>query len=151
MSTAAFALIAHPTRAAILRETWTAERAAGEIARKFSVTFGAVSQHLKLLLDAGLLRLRRDGRRRFYQADRAALGPLAAALEQMWATQLLVLKEKAEAAEAAVRVDHARTESSRPEPPRRRGELAAKNLQRRGRVPVRSPKPPRKPRRKPSE
>lgn len=103
MNPAALALIAHPTRAAILRETWSVERAAGEIAEKFSVTFGAVSQHLKLLLDAGLLRLRRDGRRRLYQADRAALGPLAAALEAMWATQLLVLKEKAEAAEAATR------------------------------------------------
>lgn len=90
-------LLAEPTRMRILQLVWDQERSAGEIARQFRTTFGAVSQHLGRLRRAGLLRQRRDGRRLFYQADRAALGPLAAALEQMWTQQLTVLKALAEA------------------------------------------------------
>jgi DNA-binding transcriptional ArsR family regulator len=52
------------------------------------VTFGAVSQHLGVLRRAGLVSVRKDGTRRFYRADREALGPLAGWLEQMWAGEL---------------------------------------------------------------
>jgi DNA-binding transcriptional ArsR family regulator len=52
------------------------------------VTFGAVSQHLGILRDAGFVQLRREGNRRLYRADRERLGPLALALEAMW-TQTL--------------------------------------------------------------
>ncbi len=77
--------IAEPRRRAILRLVWDGERAAGEIHRALGdVTFGAVSQHLKVLADAGLVEARRDGRHRYYRARRAALGPLRRALEQMW-------------------------------------------------------------------
>jgi len=52
------------------------------------VTFGAVSQHLGVLRDAGFVQTRRDGNRRLYRADRQRLGPLAQALEAMWTDTL---------------------------------------------------------------
>lgn len=82
------ALVADPRRREILRLTWEHEVSAGEIARALPVSFGAVSQHLKALRDAGLVDVRAEGRRRFYIANRARLGPLAAALEQSWAASL---------------------------------------------------------------
>jgi DNA-binding transcriptional ArsR family regulator len=93
-------VIAEPRRREILRLCWRAERSAGELADAFDVTFGAVSQHLKVLRDAGLVSVRRDGTRRFYLANRGALGPLAAYLEQQWAGQLDRLAELAEAVES---------------------------------------------------
>lgn len=100
---AALAAIAEPRRREILRLVWREERSAGEIAAAMPVTFGAVSQHLRVLREAGLVVLRRDGRRRFYRADRECLGPLAAALEAMWSDALARLKEVAEAEEAVSR------------------------------------------------
>jgi DNA-binding transcriptional ArsR family regulator len=53
--------LAEPRRREILRLTWRSERAAGELHRALGgVTFGAVSQHLKVLADAGLVDVRRD-------------------------------------------------------------------------------------------
>ncbi len=80
----------------ILRLVWSQERCAGEIARCFRVTFGAISQHLGRLAEAGLLSRRRQGRSIFYLARREALGPLAAALEAMWKERLGALKTLAE-------------------------------------------------------
>ncbi len=70
--------VAEPRRREILRLVWDAERSAGDVAAHFDVTFGAVSQHLAVLRKAGLVSVRKDGNRRLYRADRAALGPLAA-------------------------------------------------------------------------
>ncbi|SDY03198.1 DNA-binding transcriptional regulator, ArsR family [Amycolatopsis xylanica] len=95
----ALAVVAEPRRRAILRLVWDAERSAGEVAEHFEVTFGAVSQHLGVLRRAGLVSVRKDGTRRFYRANREALGPLVHWLEQMWATELDRLAELAEAAE----------------------------------------------------
>jgi DNA-binding transcriptional ArsR family regulator len=81
-------VIGLPRRREILRLVWDRERSAGEIADALPVTFGAVSQHLAVLRDAGFVTVRRDGSFRYYQANRAALGPLARALEAMWATSL---------------------------------------------------------------
>jgi DNA-binding transcriptional ArsR family regulator len=92
-------VIAEPRRREILRLCWRAERSAGELADAFDVTFGAVSQHLKVLRDAGLVSVRRDGTRRFYLANRGALGPLAAYLEEQWGEQLDRLAHLAEQAE----------------------------------------------------
>ncbi|HEY2946966.1 MAG TPA: metalloregulator ArsR/SmtB family transcription factor [Micromonosporaceae bacterium] len=94
-------VIAEPRRRDILRLCWRAERTAGDLAAQFNVTFGAVSQHLKVLRDAGLVTVRREGTRRYYQANRTALGPLAPYLEGLWATQLDTLATLAEAAERA--------------------------------------------------
>jgi DNA-binding transcriptional ArsR family regulator len=92
----AIRVLAEPRRREILRLVWDDERTAGEIAARFDVTFGAVSQHLGVLRQAGLVVVRRDGTRRFYRANRAALAPFSAVLEQMWASQLDRLAELAE-------------------------------------------------------
>ena len=63
------ALISQPTRQQILRLVWQKERCAGDIAAALPVSFGAVSQHLSLLQKAGLVTLRRDGRKHWYAAD----------------------------------------------------------------------------------
>jgi DNA-binding transcriptional ArsR family regulator len=64
------------------------------------VTFGAVSQHLGVLRDAGFVTSRRDGNHRLYRADQARLGPLARALEATWTD---TLDRLADAVEADVR------------------------------------------------
>jgi DNA-binding transcriptional ArsR family regulator len=84
----ALQVISEPRRREILRLVWDSEKAAGEIAGAFDVTFGAISQHLGVLRDAGFVRVRAAGNQRFYRADRTALGPLAQALEAMWASSL---------------------------------------------------------------
>jgi DNA-binding transcriptional ArsR family regulator len=91
--------VAEPRRREILRLVWDAERSAGDVAAHFDVTFGAVSQHLAVLRKAGLVSVRKDGNRRLYRADRAALGPLAAWLESMWTAELDTLAALAEQVE----------------------------------------------------
>ena len=93
----ALPLLLQPRRAALLRAVWQSERAAGDLAEESGVTFGAVSQHLKKLLDAGAVSVRRDGRNRYYRANRDALGPIAPLLEAMWTARLTDLKSLAEA------------------------------------------------------
>ncbi len=89
-------MIAEPRRREILALVWDQEMAAGEIAARFDVTFGAVSQHLGVLRDAGLVNVRRDGNRRWYSADKEQLGPLRPVLEAMWAETLDRLTETIE-------------------------------------------------------
>ena len=91
------ALLVAPRRREILRLVWRAELGAGEIHRALpDVTFGAVSQQLSTLERAGLVVVRRDGRRRFYRARPEALGPVGAALEAMWDDALYRLRLHAE-------------------------------------------------------
>jgi DNA-binding transcriptional ArsR family regulator len=94
-------VIAEPRRREILRLVWDGERPATEIAEHFDVTFGAISQHLGVLRQAGLVVVRRDGTRRYYRANREALAPFASLLQQMWAAQLDALADLAEQAEIA--------------------------------------------------
>jgi DNA-binding transcriptional ArsR family regulator len=90
-----------PRRREILRLVWREERSAGEIRRAFpDVTFGAVSQHLRVLETAGLVAQRREGRRRLYRARPEGLGPLREWLESMWDGALYRLKLRAELEEA---------------------------------------------------
>ena len=84
----ALQVVAEPRRRAILRLVWDGELPAGEIAARFDVSFPAVSQHLGVLRDAGFVSVRREGRTRFYKADRRALGPLRSMLEKMWSENL---------------------------------------------------------------
>jgi DNA-binding transcriptional ArsR family regulator len=124
------AAIATPRRREILRLAWREELSAGEIHRALSdVTFGAVSQHLAVLQQAGLLEARREGRRRFYRARPEALGPLRAWLEATWDDALYRLKVQAEL-EAARRGPRPRTRPVRrhrhpPTGPQRKGGTAA--------------------------
>jgi DNA-binding transcriptional ArsR family regulator len=84
----ALQVVSQPHRREILRLVWDAELSAGQIADRFDVTFGAISQHLRVLREAGFVRARRDGNHRLYLADRERLGPLAVALEAMWSDAL---------------------------------------------------------------
>lgn len=102
----AWQIVSEPRRRRILRLIWDRELAAGDIAADFEVTFGAVSQHLGILREAGFVRARRDGNRIYYRADRDRLGPLADALEAMWSATLDDLATAVEAGErAAERAD----------------------------------------------
>jgi DNA-binding transcriptional ArsR family regulator len=90
-----------PPRREILRLVWREERSAGEIHRALGdVTFGAVSQHLRVLESADLVRARREGRRRLYEARPSQLGGLRHALERMWDDSLYQLKVRAELEQA---------------------------------------------------
>jgi len=90
--------LAAPRRREILRLVRRRERSAGEIHRSLGdVTFGAVSQHLGVLEQAGLVCARREGRRRYYVARREALEPLRHWLDAMWDDALKHLKQLAEA------------------------------------------------------
>jgi DNA-binding transcriptional ArsR family regulator len=84
--------ISSPRRREILRLVWDEELSAGEIAGKFDVSWPAVSQNLKVLRTAGLVRERRQGTKRFYRADREALGPVGDVLRQMWEQDLDALE-----------------------------------------------------------
>jgi DNA-binding transcriptional ArsR family regulator len=81
-------VVAEPRRRDILRLVWSRELAAGDIAAHFDVSFPAVSQHLGVLREAGFVSVRRDGRTRYYRADRKALGPLRPLLEKLWNEKL---------------------------------------------------------------
>lgn len=71
----------------------------GEIVDRVDLSYAGVSQHLALLRDAGLVTVRRDGKRRLYRADHDRLGPLKLFLESFWAGQLDRLAALAEEAE----------------------------------------------------
>lgn len=88
--------IAEPNRRAILQLVATDELAAGEIAAHFAVTRPAISQHLAVLKDVGLLSERRMGTRRLYRARPEGLAELRAFLETMWPDTLERFKARAE-------------------------------------------------------
>lgn len=78
---------------------WTEELPVGMLVDRLELSYGGVSQHLALLRDAGLVTVRRDGKRRLYRADHERLGPLAAFLESFWAERLERLAKLAEETE----------------------------------------------------
>jgi DNA-binding transcriptional ArsR family regulator len=88
--------IAAPHRRRILRLVWDVELSAGEIASHFDVTRPAVSQHLNVLKEAGLVTERRNGTRRLYRARPEGLAELKAFLDEFWGDRLEVLKREAE-------------------------------------------------------
>jgi DNA-binding transcriptional ArsR family regulator len=93
---AALKAIAEPRRRAILRLVRDDERTAGEIAQAFEVTRPAISQHLRVLKEAGLVAERRDGTRRFYRARPEGLRDVQRFLEEYWEGALKRLKAVAE-------------------------------------------------------
>jgi len=93
---AALRAVASPRRREILRLVWDQELSSGEIASHFDVTWPAISQNLKILEDAGLVRARRSGVARFYRAERKKLGALRSILTQMWEADLARLADLAE-------------------------------------------------------
>src|SRR3954467_8314446 len=93
---AAVKAIAAPRRRAILGLVREDELSAGEIASHFDVTRPAVSQHLNVLKEAGLVSERRNGTRRLYRARPEGLVELRDFLEGFWDVRLEALKREAE-------------------------------------------------------
>ena len=93
---AALKAIAEPTRRQILVLVRDGEKSAGDIASHFDVTRPAVSQHLTVLKEAGLVTERRDGTRRLYRARPEGLEELRKFIEDFWDARLAKLKQLAE-------------------------------------------------------
>jgi DNA-binding transcriptional ArsR family regulator len=85
-----------PTRRTIFERLAERPRAVGELARELPVSRPAVSQHLKVLKDAGLVIDRAAGARRIYQLDPAGVGDLRAYLDQFWSRALAAYKTAVE-------------------------------------------------------
>jgi DNA-binding transcriptional ArsR family regulator len=101
--------VADPTRRAILRLVREDEVAAGDIAAHFpTMSRPAVSQHLRVLADAGLVDVRPAGRCRLYRWRPEGLQDAAAFLEEMWSDRLARLKAAAEREEWPERARPAR-------------------------------------------
>jgi len=93
---AALKAIAEPNRRRILRLVRDDELSAGEIASHFDISWPAISQHLGVLKEAGLVDERRNGVRRLYRARPEGLTELQAFLEELWNDRLTALKREAE-------------------------------------------------------
>jgi DNA-binding transcriptional ArsR family regulator len=93
---AALKAIAAPHRRTILRLVADTELSAGEIAANFDLTRPAVSQHLGVLKEAGLVSERRNGTRRLYRARPEGLVELRTFLDEFWGERLEALKREAE-------------------------------------------------------
>jgi DNA-binding transcriptional ArsR family regulator len=85
-----------PTRRAIFERLADRPLAVGELARDLPVSRPAVSQHLKVLKDAGLVIDRQAGTRRIYQLDPGGIGALRAYLDRFWNQALVAFKAAAE-------------------------------------------------------
>lgn len=94
-----FDAIAQPTRREILRLLAGRELSAGAVASHFSVTQPAISQHLRVLRDAGLVERRREGTRRLYRVRPEGLTDLHDFLASLFDDSLERLKEVSEAEE----------------------------------------------------
>jgi DNA-binding transcriptional ArsR family regulator len=92
--------IAEPRRRRILTLVRDGELSAGEIAAHFDVTRPAISQHLSVLKEAGLVSERRNGTRRLYRARPDGLTELKSFLEGFWDERLGALKREAERKES---------------------------------------------------
>ena len=88
--------IAEPRRRAILRLVRTDELSSGDIAAQFEVTPPAISQHLGVLKEAGLVTERRDGTRRLYRSRPEGLLDVRAFVEDFWDERLELLRDAAE-------------------------------------------------------
>jgi DNA-binding transcriptional ArsR family regulator len=88
--------IANPRRRAMLELVWDRERTAGELAAGSGLSAPAASQHLKVLRDAGLVRVRADANRRLYRADPQRIAEVRAALEAFWGERLERMRDELE-------------------------------------------------------
>lgn len=92
----AIAALADPTRRRVFERLRGGPRPVGEIARSLPVSRPAVSQHLRVLKEAGLVRERREGTRNFYSVNGDGLAELREYFEQYWDEALAAFKEAAE-------------------------------------------------------
>ena len=92
----AFGALADDTRVAIVDELSKGERAVGQLVARFDVTQPAISQHLKVLRDARLVRVRKEAQRRLYSIEPKGFEVIELWLERhrrTWATRLDALEE----------------------------------------------------------
>jgi DNA-binding transcriptional ArsR family regulator len=108
----ALAALADPTRREIFERLARSPRAVGELASELPVSRPAVSQHLKVLKDAGLVVHRTHGTRNVYEIDPNGLGALRAWLDQFWAEALKAFKAEVEKDDPTVPEHHGRAQPS---------------------------------------
>jgi DNA-binding transcriptional ArsR family regulator len=82
------AAVAEPTRRKLVQLLARGERSVNELAAHFDVTRSAISQHLAILADAGLVTRRRDGRFQYYSVASNGLAALRAELDSFWTSEL---------------------------------------------------------------
>jgi len=90
-------VLADPTRQRIVEMLATGSMSSGDIARRFDVSAPAISQHLRTLRDAKLVRVRAEAQKRFYELDPEGVGELAnwiARIRGFWSEKLDVLEEE---------------------------------------------------------
>jgi DNA-binding transcriptional ArsR family regulator len=92
----ALTALADPTRRSVFETLREGPRSVGDLARGLPVSRPAVSQHLRVLERAGLVRARRDGTRNFYSVDGDGLAELRAYFEEFWDEALAAFKAAAE-------------------------------------------------------
>ena len=92
----ALTALADPTRRRIFERLKRGPRAVGKLAAGLPVSRPAVSQHLKVLKEAGLVQENREGARRVYQIDPKGLGQLRAWLDQFWDEALEAFRAEVE-------------------------------------------------------
>jgi len=95
----AFAALSDPTRQQVFQRLRSGGLSVGEIARGLPVSRPAVSQHLKVLKQAGLVADRADGTRRVYHIDPKGLAAMRAWLDQFWDVALTAFAEDVERSE----------------------------------------------------
>jgi DNA-binding transcriptional ArsR family regulator len=91
--------LAEPNRRQILRLVRSEPRSVNEIAEHFEITQQAVSLHLKVLREAGLVAVRRDGQRRLYVVDPDGFASLESFVAEFWPDRLSRLKQAVESAD----------------------------------------------------
>ncbi|WEX86774.1 metalloregulator ArsR/SmtB family transcription factor [Sinorhizobium garamanticum] len=94
-----FAALSDPTRRAIFERVAEQRQSVAELARVMPVSQPAISQHLKVLKEARLVRDEPSGARRIYSIDPEGLGPLRAWLDRFWSKQLAAFKAAVETAD----------------------------------------------------
>ncbi|MCY0905977.1 ArsR/SmtB family transcription factor [Arthrobacter sp. H14-L1] len=82
------------------------EASVSELAENFPVSRSAISQHLLLLADVGLVQARKDGRRRYYSLDPRGMSRLRDSLERFWTSELDILAAEAAALTASTQQPH---------------------------------------------
>lgn len=92
----AFEALGDPTRRGIFERVAVRPESVGELAQRFSVSRPAVSQHLRVLKEAGLVTDRRDGTRRIYRLDMRGVTAMRHYLDKMWDRALTSFAEAAE-------------------------------------------------------
>jgi DNA-binding transcriptional ArsR family regulator len=92
----ALAALADPTRRSVFETLRGGPRSVGDLARGLPVSRPAVSQHLRVLKDAGLVRERREGTRNYYSVDGDGLADVREYFETFWDEALAAFKAAAE-------------------------------------------------------